>query len=529
MMKRNRSEMNMDKINNNKHQKTNKKAAKENMHRMNIKETEAIEFGEEMWEEEKERLKRSVLKQMRKDLNHKKKYNWKPWKAATAAAVAAIVVVPSGVFAAGKIAQYFHSEVNQDGYRLNMEIAKESNEKGIEDTKDSIEKSKDAQTDEMIKDAQAKEKVTASSQGQPVKLVYNLPKSYKLTDEKGKSGENGWFSFNYEKGFDAGKDFACELLLVDQSVDDFFLDNVGTTEKIDVNGNKGVYIKRNNIVGSQYADEEEAASYNQRVMVFYEEEGYILQFYAMGGIDKETLLQYVSDITIESCEEKEADQSYSLAKYVSNLKGQVVTEPVEVGAEHISAQNQTVSFDGIEYQVNKVQVLDSISSVSKNNGKGFLGDNWSNRLKYADENGKLKTYTRETLEMGDGYTKPYAAVVDTKEVAQKFVMVEFRVKNTTKEKQDIMVCKDMEYLTEKDGIYKKDVTEYARPKEIEECQDSMAGYFRETDGGTHCLFKELQPGQEEVYHIGYFVDEDYLDNMFLAVGGEEGSKIDIRQ
>lgn len=44
--------------------------------------------------------------------------------------------------------------------------------------------------------------------------------------------------------------------------------------------------------------------------------------------------------------------------------------------------------------------------------------------------------------------------------------------------------------------------------------------------------------EEEVYHIGYFVDEDMVDQMFLAVDsgasfkdGEEyeGVQIDIRQ
>jgi len=66
----------------------------------------------------------------------------------------------------------------------------------------------------------------------------------------------------------------------------------------------------------------------------------------------------------------------------------------------------------------------------------------------------------------------------------------------------------------------------------------MPQYFKETNGGKGFYLKDLQPGQEEVYHIGYFVDEDYLDNMFLSVdNGEfftegmeyEGAKIDIRK
>lgn len=493
-------------------QKNNHKSNGESKktHRICVRETEAIDFGEEMSAEEKEYLKRRVLEKMHNDgMKQKKKHGWKSWKVAVAAA-AVVVIMPSSVIAASKAVQYFYSQVKTDGYQVDLKVKKDNTVKG---TKEQV---------------------------QPMLLKYEMSKAYTVKTEKGE----GWYNFCHKQGFDAGKDFSLELIQVDQTVEkNFLLDDVGEQEEINVNGNKGVYAKFNGIIGSRYNQETEPTSYTQRVVVFYEKEGYILQFYAMGGIEKEELLQYVSKITLQPCKKEQASSYVALSEYLGYNSAEVAEEPVTtLEAEYtVVPQGKTAVFHGIEYEVKQVQVSDTIAPIIKENGKGIndcMGI-WENRLEFSDKDGTLKSYIRETLQEGDGHTSPCARVVGSKEVAQKLVMVELRVKNTTEQtKEDVQVCMNMEYMTEKNGVYVNDDASYCRPKVVEDCQlDNLPQYFKETNEGKGYYLKDLKPGQEEVYHIGYFVDEDYLDKMFLtedcgvasAEGNTyEGIQLDIR-
>lgn len=479
---------------------------------MSIRETEVIPFSDEMSMEEKEQLKRSVLEKMKKDMRKSKQnYRWKTWKIVAAAASAAIII-PSSALAADQIAQLFHNEVHKDGYQLDIDIQKDSKA--------------DHTKSETIKEGK----------GNPVVLEYKIPDEYTMNEKGG-----GWYSFNHKEGFDAGKDFGVELLKVDKNVEKkFLLDDVGMQEEIKVGDNNGIYVKFNGLMESEY-EEESINNYGQRVLVFDEKQGYILQIYAMNGIEKEKLLKYASGITLKPCEQGEECASMLLSEYIKTKSDVEKDTPLQgIDASHVVSEKETILFHGIEYEVNEVQVSDTLETIMKENGKGTDGEIWENRLEYSDKKGKLKTYTRETIEYGDGHTTPSSRVVGRKDVAQKFVLVELRVKNTTKKvKQDVEACLKMDYMTEENGTYVYDTTSYYRPRVVEDCQcDNRPQYFKETNGGKGFYLKDLQPGQEEVYHIGYFVDEDYLDNMFLAVDNSEflmngmeyeGAKIDIRK
>lgn len=478
---------------------------------MSIRETEVIPFSDEMSMEEKEQLKRSVLEKMKKDMRKSKQnYRWKTWKIVAAAASAAIII-PSSALAADQIAQLFHNEVHKDGYQLDIDIQKDS------------------------KADHTKSETIKAGKENSVVLEYEIPDEYTMNEKGG-----GWYSFNHKEGFDAGKDFAIELIKVDKTIEKkFLLDDVGVQEEIKVGDNNGIYIKFNGLIESQY--EEERNGYGQRALIFDEKQGYILQIYAMNGIEKEKLLKYASGITLKPCEQGEECAFMLLSEYIKTKSDVEKDTPLQgIDASHVVSEKETILFHGIEYEVNEVQVSDTLEAIMKENGKGMDSEIWENRLGYSDKKGKLKTYTRETIEYGDGHTTPGSRVVGRKDVAQRFVLVELRVKNTTKKvKQNVQACLQMDYMTEDNGTYVYDTISYYRPREVEDCQmDNMPHYFKETNGGKGFYLKDLQPGQEEVYHIGYFVDEDYLDNMFLAVdNGEfltegmeyEGAKIDIRK
>ncbi|MBD5088726.1 MAG: hypothetical protein HDT30_07940 [Clostridiales bacterium] len=411
-----------------------------------------------------------------------------------AVAVAAVsLAVPTGAYAYERISDYFKMEVEQNGYQVDMEVKKTDSSSAKKDT------------------------ISAKEDVKPVKLVYDSIEGY----TQGLKTGGGWYEFATKEGFKSGKEFSVEVLQVDVDTSkEYFVDDVTYSQNITVNGNKGIYIQKNDVVGSKYNED---TAYTQRVVVFYEDMGYIMHFYAQSGIKKEQLIKYANQITIENCEKQEEIEVAYLSEQLQNTD--VVKEEIEwVKQEQLVNVKETMVYDGMEYEVLKVDVKDNISKEMKDIAKE-LGHNEDDVSVYAKKDGTLKTYDRETITVGDGKNTPSGEVSKTENIGQKFVLVTLRVKNTTKKAVEKQVCRDLVYFTEQDGKIKVDNTEYGRPNAITEVKgyDSMPCYFKETDGGKEFYIKKLKAGEEAVYHIGYMVDEDQLSQMALRIDDGSGS------
>lgn len=411
-----------------------------------------------------------------------------------AVAVAAVsLAVPTGAYAYERISNYFKMEVEQDGYQIDMEVKKTDSSSAKKDT------------------------ISVKEDVKPVKLVYDSIEGY----TQGLKTGGGWYEFATKEGFKSGKEFSVEVLQVDVDTSkDYFVGDVAYSQNITVNGNKGIYIQRNDVVGSKYNED---TAYTQRVVVFYEDIGYIMHFYAQSGIKKEQLIKYANQITIENCEKQEEIEVAYLSEQLQNTD--VVKEEIEwVKQEQLVNVKETMVYDGMEYEVLKVNVKDNIAKEMKDIAKE-LGHNEDDISVYAKKDGTLKTYDRETITVGDGKNTPSGEVSKTDNIGQKFVLVTLRVKNTTKKAVEKQVCRDLVYFTEQDGKIKVDNTEYGRPNAITEVKgyDSMPCYFKETDGGKGVYIKKLKAGEEAVYHIGYMVDEDQLSQMSLRIDDGSGS------
>lgn len=415
-----------------------------------------------------------------------------------AVAVAAVsLLVPTGAYAYERIAGYFRTEVKKDGYQVDMKVEKTDTSSA---EPDSIAVKKDAKSDTIL----------AKKDAKPVKLVYDSMEGYSLGDKTGK----GRYEFITKEGWESGKVFLVELLQVDVDTSkDYFVDDVSYSQNITVGGNRGIYIQRNQVVGSKYNKD---TAYTQRVVVFYEDLGYILHFYAQSGIKKEQLIEYVNKITIENCKKQEESEAAYLSKQLNNADIEK-TGIAWVKPEQLVKIKEPVVYDGIEYEVLNVDIKDNIAKEMKDIAKQ-IGHNENAVSVYAKKDGTLKSYDRETIKTGDGKNAPSASASKTENVGQKFVLVTLRVKNTTKKTVNKQVCKELAYFTKENGKTKVDYTEYRRPEAIKEVKtDAMPCYFKETDGGKGVYFKKLNAGEEAVYHIGYMVDEDQLSRMALQL------------
>ncbi len=440
-----------------------------------------------------------------------------------AVAVAAVsLAVPTGAYAYERISDYFKMEVEQNGYQVDMEVKKTDSSLEKKDTilvtEDTISTTEEAAIE--AKEAEIlvkKAAIAAKEAAKPVKLVYDSIEGYTQRQKT----HGGWYEFATKEGFESGKEFSVEVLLVDVDTSkDYFVNDVAYSQNITVNGNKGIYIQRNDVIGSQYKED---TAYTQNVVVFYEDMGYIMHFHAQSGMKKEQLIKYANQITIENCKKQEGNEISCLSERLKNV-GVVKKETEWVKHNQLVNIKETLVYDGLEYEVLNVDVKDSIAKEMKDIAKN-LEHNENDVSVYAKKDGTLKTYDRETITEGDGKNAPSRVVSKTENIGLKFVLVTLRVKNTTKKAVEKQVCRDLVYFTEQDRKTKVDCTEYGRPKAIMEVKhyDSMPCYFKETDGGKGFYLKKLEAGEEAVYHIGYMVDEDQLSQMALRIDDGSGS------
>lgn len=430
-------------------------------------------------------------KEMRMQQQKRSKRHRCAWRVAAAVLLLA-VSLPTGVYAAGKISGYFFKgRAEQNEYQVELSVKKGKEESGS---------------------AEGKTTSAPSAKAGPVALTGTSLPGYRFRDEK-----DGWYDFIPDGGFDSGKEFSMEVIKVDVDVDQGMnIEDVETSRQISVHGQKAVVVHRNNVVGSRY---NKKTDYTRRVVVFYEELGYLLHFYAMEGLEEKELLQYVDAIGLKPCGKKKACHYMLLSEYLQyNHSGNEISESKEeVDDRHLYGVGDTLRYDGIEYEIQKVGVTDNVKKYMQGDKKSLRSG-----IKYwrqlVDKDGTLKPFLRETLEIGDGRKAPGARVTGSEMVNLKFVKMQIRVKNTSKKAQDFYVCQAMSYLWEEDGVHCRYWPDYAWPDAVDVVtMEPYPEYFRESGGGSGFYRKALRPGQEIICHVGYFVDEDMLPHIAICM------------
>ena len=200
---------------------------------------------------------------------------------------------------------------------------------------------------------------------------------------------------------------------------------------------------------------------------------------------------------------------------------------VQVTKEKKSKQNvakkQEISKgygDGITYQIQKIKVCDSVKGLSSENKKWRNNNAQSQLRKITDNKGKFQLYQRKTIIYGDGFHAPEQRIGKSQEMNQKLVFVELKVTNTTKETKQAEAALGICFVKKRGNGYEILDDNYKRPTAISKLQtNEAAAYFEESDDGYGYGFKELKAGESVVYHLGYFVDEDQVENMSLNFYG----------
>lgn len=310
-------------------------------------------------------------------------------------------------------------------------------------------------------------------------------------------------------------------------------------EEKEINGKKAVIVHRE--TGNK------DLMFNRVIFLYFEEEGIMLQSYIGNDINEEQMIDVLGSISLEpTSKEKSSHISDYDKKYFSQADEPKKTKviPLKKDSKQLFSVGKkapvTIIMDNsqIEYVIERVEVFDSIKDFKQENFNEFGLDKLS-KSKALDQTGKLIPYRRDEYKVGNGKDS-IDKLVESKLVNPKFVYLTTTVKNIGKKStEEIYMHPSIKLLksegnawnyAERDGIAEKNImtgeVDYLEPH---------------GDGKSFYNIGSISPGQTMKVNLGYFVDEDKLDSIFLdafhysGFGGTENMNaknrwwFDIRQ
>lgn len=426
------------------------------------------------------------------------------WKMGIAACLGAALIIPTGVYAAGKISEYVTVTIGKDKYQAKVKLHKEDKTLvlGMED-KDMqyIQVKADFGPDYKPDD---KTSYLVDGEGNVAEIA-----------EKIQEGSNGMYCYNHKDGFEAGKDFYYNVIYMDEDGDAILnLYDQSCVQELEVNGHRALFCESNTVKGSRYASDYNT-SYTLDIYVFYEEYGYIIDYCGMQGLGQDKLISLAEKTTVTETSRKKASRYEFLSKFrkADTEKADGESARTEVTSP-VKRQSDVVEYSGISYQVTDIRVS---SKVVESDAADYNPAQFSEECRGLwDENGKLKPYIREKVKSGDGVSEPEKSVTGEEQIQPKIVYVTMKVKVTG---EDTTFQLPSIAFFEKNGEKYYDTKlywQYNRPEKIENALiDFMPCYFKETDGGKGYWLKKMKSGEEQVFHFAYVVDGDMTDSMYL--------------
>lgn len=312
-------------------------------------------------------------------------------------------------------------------------------------------------------------------------------------------------------------------------------------EEIEINGTKAALF----LLGKDYVDSE-----NERmdVMLFNEEDGYLVQLFNSSALSKSEILKIakgldikVLDSTVPYKTEEEiqtllAQKKDSDEQFQNMLAPEILADNnfFSVGTEleiPYKVDKYGTKLDDYRFTVNSIEIKDSLplSEFAKENYYDHDGE----LAAWLNEDGTLKAHERYKYTYDSNGNQAGEPTVDT--VDSKFVVVDMKLKNNNEVNQfgdEVMVCPFVKYLdTDGDTMTRSYTADYQYRSANEDYHlqtDGFPIYFDKisnTEGidrmkGFHIV--SLQPGEELEYTLVYVVDEDRLDDAYLQFYSGEG-------
>lgn len=312
-------------------------------------------------------------------------------------------------------------------------------------------------------------------------------------------------------------------------------------EEKEINGRKAVIVHRD--TGGK------KLPFNRQVFLLFEKEGIMLESYIGADVNEEQMMDVLANISLEPTSKENASD---IADYDKDRfgKAEKTTKPNVIPLKKDSKQLFSVgqkvpvtlpigmNNGKLEYVIEKVEVFDSIKDFKQENFNEYGLEKLSEN-KALDQTKKLIPYRRDVYKVGNGKDS-IDNLVESKSVNLKFVSLTTTVRNIGKQAtEEIYMHPRIQMLTSENNAWK-----YAEKDGISEYSIMTHEVdYLEPHGNGKSFYNigRIQPGQTMKVNLGYFVDEDKLDSIFLdafhysGVSGTENMNakdrwwIDIRQ
>ncbi|WP_102260976.1 DUF4367 domain-containing protein [Mesobacillus jeotgali] len=288
-------------------------------------------------------------------------------------------------------------------------------------------------------------------------------------------------------------------------------------EEKEFNGRKAVVVRKD--TGNKNI------MFDRQVFLLFKEEGIMLESYIGADVNDEQMMKVMENISLERTSEKNA--SYTLDYNGGHLnKADKPTEsrviPLKKDSKQLFKVGKTVPVTmeqgvtgteaKLEFVIENVEVFDKIKDFEQENfnqsGLEILSEN-----KAIDEKKKLLPYKRDVYKVGNGKDS-VDELVDSQLINLKFVYLTATVKNTSKQAtEEIYMHPSLQVLQ-----FNNNAWNYAGEDGIAE-DSIMTGEvdYLEPHGSGKGFYNIgiIQPGETKKINLGYFVDEDKLDSIFL--------------
>lgn len=294
-------------------------------------------------------------------------------------------------------------------------------------------------------------------------------------------------------------------------------------ENKEINGRKAVIVNKD--TGNN------KLMFNRQVFLLFEEEGIMLESYVGADVSDEQMMKVIGNISLEPTSKENAsfttdyDKAH-LKKADEPTESKVI--PLKKDSKQLFSVGQTVPVSiksvgtksNLEYVIEKVEVFDSIADFKQGNFNDFGLEKLSEN-KALDQTKKLIPYRRDVYKLGNGKDS-IDQLVESKLVNLKFVYLTTTVKNMGKQATDeIYMHPSLQMLKSENNAWN-----YARKAGITE-QSIMTGEvdYLEPHGNGKSFYNigSIPPGQTVKVNLGYFVDADKLDSIFLDAFHYSGS------
>lgn len=263
--------------------------------------------------------------------------------------------------------------------------------------------------------------------------------------------------------------------------------------------------------------------FDRQVFLLFEEEGIMLDSYVGADVSEEQMETVLENISLVPTSEENATFTMDYDEFLANQEDEQ-TEfsiiPLEKDSKQLFNIGQKVpvtilkddlkSISELEYVVEKVEIFDAILDFKQDNFKGLEILNENEAL---DKNKKLLPYKRDVYELGNGKDSIHK-LVDSQSVNLKFVYLTTTVKNNSKHTTDeVYIHPSLQVLKSENNTWN-----YAEEEGFDEVS-IMTGEvdYLEPHGEGKSFYNigVIEPGKTMKVNLGYFVDEDKLDSIFL--------------